>query len=386
MSNSYSFNPDAARLHFEQNFSSRGEIGASVSVWTEQQELLALSGGFQDREQTIPWTHDTPVLVWSATKGLSAACLLHALHSSHISLDKPVAYLWPEFAHAGKQSVTLRMILHHQAGLPALDRTIPVEDRDGVISALAFQAPAWAPGSAHGYHPRTFGFLVDEIVLRATTTPIGSYWHEVFAQPMNLEFWIGLPETLLPRVAPILAPRSTLPKDDPFLTAFMSPGSLTSRSFASPRGLHSASAMNESVPRMAAYPGFGGIGTASALAKFYAMLACDGCLNGTRYFPSEVLRSISLSQVQGPDRVLHIESCFRMGFMSDPTHPDGSKMRRTFGPSANAFGHPGAGGSVAFADPSTGTGCAYVMNQMEPGVLPNFKSTGLWDAWFGQPC
>lgn len=376
------FHPVPTHHHFQENFLSRSELGASVSVWKENTEILNLAEGFEDREKTIPWSSQTPALVWSATKGVSAACTLHALHASSIPLDTEVRHLWPKFAEAGKQSITIRMILQHQCGLSALDIPAPVEDRSAVLNSIEKQTPSWQPGTAHGYHPRTFGFLVDEIVRRATGTTIGQYWRTIFGDPMSLEFWIGLPEELLKRAAPVFSPRTTLPKDDPFLAAFMTPGSLTSRSFASPKGLHSASAMNEDAPRMAEYPGWGGIGTASALAKFYAMLATDGCFQGTRLFPHETLEAIRNTRVQGEDRILQIETCFSLGFMRDPIRPDGSKLRSIFGPSPEAFGHPGAGGSVAFADPETGIGCAYIMNQMEPGVLPNLKSSGLWQAFF----
>jgi CubicO group peptidase (beta-lactamase class C family) len=174
-----------------------------------------------------------------------------------------------------------------------------------------------------------------------------------------------------------------MPKDDPFFTAFMTPGSLTSRSFASPKGLHSAGAMNTRAARMASYPGFGGIGTARALAKFYAMLASDGTWAGKRYFKSETLCALKGCGVQGEDRVLCMETTFSSGFMKDPVHPEsGGKIRRTFGPNTCAFGHPGAGGSVAFADPSSNLGFAYTMNQMEPGVLPSRRALRLISSWY----
>ncbi len=378
-----SLNFNAAREHFADNFVSRAELGASVSVWQDEREILSLAGGFEDREQTLPWTPQTAVLVWSATKGPSASCVLHALEEEHVSLETTVSHLWPEFATNGKASVTLRMLLQHQAGLCALDNPPPVEDRQAVTSALAAQTPAWEPGTAQGYHPRTFGFLLDELLHRLTGASLGLYWRSVFAAPLGLDFWIGLPDPTPIPVAPIFSPKSNLPKGDPFLTAFMTSGSLTSRSFASPRGLHSAAAMNDPLVRQVCYPGWGGIGTASALAKFYFMLANDGCFAGKRYLKSETLLPLQTGGTQDMDRVLHIETLFSHGFMRDPLAADGTKQRSIFGPSPAAFGHPGAGGCVGFADPVSRLGCAYVMNQMEPGVLPNAKSSGLWNALFG---
>ncbi len=376
-------NVEAALLAFQENFSSRGEIGAAAAVWNENGEKMCLSGGFQDKERSKPWEPDTPALVWSATKGPASACLLHALDCAGIPLDSAVAAVWPAFAANGKEAVTFRMLLHHQSGLCALDSQPPVEDRDAVRQALEQQRPAWAPGSAHGYHPRTFGFLLDEAVQHITGSErLGAYWRRVFGDPLLLDFWIGAPEKLLPRIAPVFPPQGTMPKGDPFLSAFMTPGSLTSRSFASPKGLHSAASMNTREARLASYPGFGGIGTATALAKFYAMLASGGTWQGTVFLKGETVGALCKTQVQGPDSVLLMETAFSHGFMRDPVAPDGTKLRQTFGPSPGAFGHPGAGGSLAFADPGRGIGFAYIMNQMEPGVLPNLRATSIVNALY----
>ena len=382
---SFSMNPTAVEQAFAENFTSREELGASVAVWTQSGALLNIAGGFRDKTRTQPWLPTTPVLVWSATKGPSAACAVHALLESRTPLHCRVASFWPEFAQAGKADVTVQMLLQHQAGLCTLDAAPPVEDREAVVQALASQTPAWTPGSAHGYHPRTFGFLLDEVVRRLTGgETLAQYWQRVFADPLQLQFWIGVPEAVLPQVAPVFSSRTLPPKDDPFLSAFMSLGSLTSRSFASPKGLHSADAMNSKAARMASYPGFGGIGTAEALAKFYALLACDGSLEGKKIFPSGTLSRLQNADVSGPDRVLQIDTAFQCGFMLDPRTATGVKQRQTFGPSPFAFGHPGAGGSVAFADPERGLGFAYVMNQMSPGVLPSARANCLVDALYSE--
>lgn len=371
---------------FEDNFQLRGDLGASVSIWKEGREILSLASGFQDREKLHAWLPSTPVLVWSATKGLAAACLLHAMDEARVNPDTLVSTLWPKFAQAGKDNVSLRMLLEHQAGLCALDSTPPVEDWDAVIHALETQAPAWRPGSCHGYHPRTFGFLVDNVLRKMSgADSLGTYWRSVFAAPLQLDFWIGVPEMILPLVAPVFGPKGLMDKTDPFFSAFMTPGSLTSRSFASPKGLHSAGAMNTREARMSGYPGFGGIGTASALAKFYAMLACGGSWHGKSYLKPQSLAHLAVPHTQGHDKVLCMETAFSLGFMKDPLRADGTKMRHTFGPNIAAFGHPGAGGCVAFADPSRGIGFAYVMNQMEPGVLPNARALNLVDSYYQNP-
>src|SRR3954469_19339686 len=137
---------------FEENFSRFGELGAAISIWQHGQPLLELFGGFQDAHREKPWTRDTLVLFWSATKGLGSACILHVLQEHGIALERPVAEFWPEFAGGGKGEIMIAQLLSHQAGLPALDRVIDVQDYRAVIAALEQQTPVWPPGSAHGYH------------------------------------------------------------------------------------------------------------------------------------------------------------------------------------------------------------------------------------------
>ncbi len=371
---------DGLRRCFAENFDTRGEFGASVSVWSEGREVLSLAGGFRDRDRTEPWSAETPVLFWSATKGLAAACALHAFQERRIPLTQRVAELWSAFAQAGKGEITLAELLSHRAGLSALSREVPVLDHAAVITALAAEAPHWPRSEGHGYHPRTFGFLLDELVRRATGRTLGEYWRETFAEPLGIDVWIGIDPAHTERVAPVFPARSSPPKGDRFYTEFLRSGSLTARSFASPRGLHSVASLNTAEARTASFPAFGGIGTAASLAKFYAMLAEGGALGGRRFFQPETIGQMTTTLTNGPDRVLQIDTAFSAGFMKDPTGPDSRKTRAIFGPSLLAFGHPGAGGSLAFADPERRLAFAYVMNQMEPGVLPGEKSLRLVEA------
>jgi CubicO group peptidase (beta-lactamase class C family) len=373
---------DLLRALFEENFTRFGELGASVSVWQHGRELLNLGAGFCDRQKTQPWTSNTPVLIWSATKGLAAASVLHACAQARLPLETRVARLWPEFAAEGKGEVTFAQVLSHQAGLSALGQKAAALDHSAVAAALAAEPPHWALGTGHGYHPRTFGYLLDELLRRITGgMSLSEYWRQQFAEPLGLDLWIGIPPERVDEVAPMFPAKNSPPKGDAFYTAFLTPGSLTARAFSSPHGLHSVAAMNSPEARTAAIPAFGGIGTASALAKFYAMLAQGGVFEGRTYFDS--LAPMTRTLAQGPDKVLLLETAFSAGFMRDPVGPDGAKQRQTFGPSPSAFGHPGAGGSHAFADPDTGISFAYVMNQMEPGVLPNAKSLRLVEALYG---
>jgi CubicO group peptidase (beta-lactamase class C family) len=184
---------------------------------------------------------------------------------------------------------------------------------------------------------------------------------------------MGLPPERLPDVAPLHAARVP-PVQDAFLQAYSEPGSITHRAFSCPHGLFSVSSMNTAAARMASFPAFGGIGSSTALAKFYAMLACGGEQDGHSILPREAAAAMSTPLTSGFDHVLRIETAFSTGVMLDPITPAGTKLRDIFGPSVRAFGQPGAGGSIGFADPDRGLGFAYVMNQMEPGVLPNAKS------------
>ena len=372
----------AVQARFEENFRLRGELGASVSVWHEGREILSLADGWRDRQQTIPWTGDTLVLMWSITKGLAAACVLHALAADGIPLATPVAAVWPEFAQNGKAAVTLAQLLSHQSGLAAMaEPEVSILDHAAVAAALATQAPCWPPGTAHGYGPRTFGFLADEILRRLRPgQTIATYWRHTFADPLALNIWIGLPDEQTSRVASIFPARTILGQEGPlgpFYDALADEKSLTRRAFSGPRGLHSVASMNTAEGRRASIPSFSGVGSARALGKFYALLANGGQLGGQTFFAADTLHEMTQTLTNGPDRILCLETAFSAGFMQDPFGPDGRKTRHVYGPSLRAFGQPGAGGGHAFADPENNVAFAYLMNQMELGVLPNEKSLSM---------
>ncbi len=369
---------------FEANSASGREVGASVSVWKDGHEIVSLAAGHRDAARSEPWAADTVVLVWSATKGPAAACVLHALSAAGLDPETPVASFWPEFAAGGKSRLTVGNILSHSAGLGAMRAEgISILDHTAVVTALAAQEPfaELLPGPAYG--PRASGFLMDEIVRRLTGAPsLSSYWQQHFVEPLGLDFWIGLPPSEDARLARMLPPRFTGEPGDPFLRAFSDPASLTRRAFAFPAGLAAASAMNQEAGRRSGLASMGGFGTASALAKFYAVLAAGGHWQGRQIFSPEALAWMTTRRASGVDEILRHPVTFSAGFMLDPIAPSGHKLRQTMGPSFTAFGHPGAGGSLAFADPETGISFAYVMNQMEPGVLPNDRAHSLVRATF----
>ena len=366
---------------FEENFARFGELGAAMSIWKNGKSLLELHGGFRDARRENPWTPDTLVLIWSATKGLSSACLLHALQEHDIDIEQRVAQFWPEFAQAGKSEITLAQLLSHQAGLAALDDKVDVLDYTAVIRALEKQKPLWQPGTAHGYHARTFGFLLDELIRRIALTTAGEYWRTNFADPLGLDIWIGLPEKQNHRVATMYAAKSGgEARPAQFYRDLATSGTFVRKTFTSPAGLHSVSEMNTAAMRALSFVSFGGIANVSSLAKFYAMLANGGRLDGRQFFTQTTIDWMTTTLASGMDRVFQIPTAFSAGFMKDS--PETSQ--RIFGPSSLAFGHPGAGGSHAFADPENNLAFAYVMNQMEQSLLPNEKSLRLVDAIYKQ--
>jgi CubicO group peptidase (beta-lactamase class C family) len=368
---------------FQENFAKFGELGAAVSVWQNGKPLLDLYGGFRDRRREQPWAEDTLVLVWSATKGLGSACLLHVLQEHKIDIEQGVGEFWPEFAQAGKEKITLAQFMSHQAGLAALDRQVDILNYTAVIDALEKQEPNWPPGTAHGYHARTFGFLLDELVRRIAGVRLDEYWRTTFAEPLDLDLWIGLPAKENARVATIYAAKAGQPAElQKFYVDAATKGTFAHKVFTSPRGLSAVSEMNK--PEIRAHPlvSLGGIGSANSLAKFYAMLANGGHLGDRQFFSETTLNWMSTTLTDGMDSVFQIPTAFSAGFMKEAR----DSTKKIFGGSKKPpvrlgpFGQPGAGGSHAFADPENNLSFAYVMNQMEQTVLPNEKSLRLVNA------
>jgi CubicO group peptidase (beta-lactamase class C family) len=374
---------------FQENFEKFGELGAAISVWQNGEPLVDLHGGFRDASRERPWTDETIVLIWSATKGLGSACLLHALQERRIDVDRRVAEFWPGFAQAGKEKITLAQLLSHQAGLAALDRKVDILDYPVVIDALEKQPPNWPPGTAHGYHARTFGFLIDELVRRIAGSTIAEYWRRIFAEPLGLDVWIGLPESESHRVATMYAAKvGKTPQPEDFYRDLATPGTLARKAFSSPYGLNAVSDMNKPENRARSFVSFGGIASARSLGKFYSVLANGGSelatgrvrptggRDGKFYFGKEAMRWMTTTLSDRMDRVFQMPTAFSAGFMKE-AHESSKKI---FAGSTGIFGHPGAGGSHAFADPENKISFAYVMNQMEQSVLPNNKSLRLVDA------
>jgi CubicO group peptidase (beta-lactamase class C family) len=375
----------AIEAHFHENFSLRGDLGAAFSVWVDGVEVISLAEGWRNRERSSPWTADTLVPVWSSTKGVAALTTLMALHEASLSLDHPVAEVWPEFHAPGKADITFAHLLSHRAGQCAHDEQVPIHDYAAVIHALERQPPLWPTGTQQAYHARTYGFLLDEVVRAITgADSLGSFFREVLGDPLDIDFWIGLPETEHHRVATLYPGKMNLGAGDQrFLKAYNTAQSLTQRTFASPNGLNAVQDFNRPELWYAGYPAMGGVGSARGLGKLYAILANGGKHDGVQVIPTWVQRALSTPLSTALDPVLCVPASFSAGMMMDPIDAEtGRKVRQLFGPGEGSYGHPGAGGSLAGADPDNGIAFAYVMNQMEVGVLPSEKALGLVSALF----
>jgi len=360
---------------FAENFRSKGEVGASVSLTVGGETVVDLWGGIADLKTAAPWTRDTVSIVFSCTKGATALCAHMLASRGQLDLDAPVVELWPEFGQHGKERVTTRMMLDHSAAVPALRAKVKESgpyEWDYMTGLLAAEEPFWPPGTRNGYHGFTFGWTVGEMVRRASGRSLGTFFQEEIARPLGLDFWIGLPENKNSRVATIYAAkpgkfatanpsRGGPPEPKQFYADLVTPGTLACRTFTSPYGLHVISKMNNPAVRAKPIVSFGGIGSASALAKFYSMLANGGALNGHAFLSEETIAWMTTTLADGIDRVFQMPTSFSAGFMKDSR----IAARRMFGTSPKAFGHPGAGGSHAFADLENRIAFAYVINQME---------------------
>jgi len=347
---------------FDKSFG-RGEIGAGVSVVIDGETVIDLWGGHADAARTRPWERDTIVNTFSTTKGMTAICLNRKLETGELDVDAPVASYWPEFAVAGKQDIPLRWLLSHRAGLPAVDPPLPAEKRhdwDAIVTALAAQAPLWEPGTRHGYHAMTFGHLVGEVLRRVDGRSLGTCFREEVAEPLDADFYIGFGPELDARCAEMVSPPPPPEGVQQRIFGGGDPDSLAAKVFG--KRAPGSQNVNTREWRAAEIPAGNGHGTARALARLYGALARGGEIDGVRVLGEAQIAAATTEQAYGKDAVLApLETRFGLGFMlTQPMIP--------FGPNPRSFGHPGAGGSIAFADPDARLGFGYVMNQMQTGL------------------
>lgn len=343
-------------------------------MYRHGEPVVDLWGGFRDVEKCQPWREDTLVLVFSATKGLTATGIHQLVEEGRLDLDAPVARYWPEFGQAGKDRIPLAWILSHRAGVPAVDAALSTEEvlaGPALLDAIARQAPAWEPGTAHGYHPRTFGWILGEVVRRVTGASLGRHLALRVAAPLGLDFHLGLAEEHEPRVATLVPPeppRSAIARR--VQARLLGPKTLLGRALHGPGELAYGEVWNTRALHAAEMPSSNGIATAHALARHYAALI--GEVDGIRLLHPQSVAKARQPAVRGRDRLLVLPTSFGLGYMLPPS------LSPACGP--ESFGHPGAGGSLAFADPGAGLGFGYAINRMRLGLTGDARSRSLVEA------
>jgi CubicO group peptidase (beta-lactamase class C family) len=362
---------------FAANFTERGETGAAACLAVRGTVVADLWGGLAGHRPDRPWQRDTLVNVFSVGKGLIAACVARLIGQGQLSADAPVARYWPEFGAAGKAAVTLRQLLSHQAGLPALREPLPAGsmlDWRLMTDALAAEPPWWPAGCGHGYHVNTFGFLAGEVIRRVTGVTVGAMLRDEIAGPLGADVHIGLPAAEHGRVAEFAWPGQqglAIPRASPGITQDQL---MIRNAYANPADLSGLGVVNTAAWRAAEVPSANAHATAAGIARVYAALAGGGAVDGVRVVDPGALADCVAEQVRGDDLVLQRPSRFGLGFQL--TQPE-----RPFGPGPSGFGHFGAGGSVGLCDPAAGVAFGYVTSQMGPR-WQNPRNRALIDAVF----
>jgi len=358
---------------FEASFASGEELGAGFAVYLDGELIVDLLGGWADRKRSRLWTAETLTPVYSTTKGV-AALVLGELVDEYApqGYETPVSEIWPEFAAAGKEAITIGQVVSHQAGLPGFVNEIDPDlwlDPPACAAALAAEPPMWTPGTAHGYHPLSWGYLVGEIARRLS--PRGQTLGQRLAQTMTntdgsgdmepVDFWIGLPASEHDRCAEIARPKK-LPDlgeiNDATTAAFLTPWSAAKRGGA--------------IWREIEIPSANGHGTAKSVAQLYSAWANDGAQGNNHVTMTPEMKLVRTS---GHDLVLPLETSFAAGIMLN--------SHGLFGPSPHTLGHSGWGGSMAIADPDRRLTCAYVMNQQTNVLVGDPRAVRLVQAVYG---
>jgi CubicO group peptidase (beta-lactamase class C family) len=380
----------AVREEFERNFAERREVGASVCVTLDGETVIDLWGGTADLATGRAWARDTIGVVWSCTKGATALCAHILVTRGELQLDAPVASYWPEFARNGKGAITVRMLLAHQAGLPAFSQPIPDDgycDWELIVNRLAEQAPLWAPGTRHGYHALTYGHLVGELVRRVSGRSLGTFFREEVADPLDLDLWIGLPKAHEPRVAPTIPAPFPEPGDAIptfYRVAMREPDSVGAWVLMNSGLVFAPGWIDSRDAHAAELPAFGGIGNARALAGMYRVLALGGAADGVHLVDDgELVEMGAVASATSVDATMLVPTRWSLGFAKsvdnsarEPGDRDGVVL------SEDAFGHVGMGGSIGFADPVARMSFGYTMNRQGMAVGLDERGQSLIDATY----
>ncbi len=351
---------NAVRDAFAENFSERGEVGASVCVIVDGHTVVDLAGGFADERKTREWLPDTLVNFYSVGKAIVGVLALQLVDAGLIDLDDPIASIWPEFGTAGKESATIRQALCHRAGVPAIREPLLTDDLwhwERMTAALARTEAWWEPGTRHAYHTNTFGHLIGEIVRRVTNDMPSDRLRSVVG-PLGADVFFGAPPSVRHRCADVIW-AAPLAASEINIDELSGDARMVMLSYFNPSGYSSTGVVNTPAWRDTQIPSTNGHGSANGVARFYGAL-----LDPNRLLSTDLLAEATRPQSHGFCPVLGEEVTFGLGFK--PTVP-----RRPFGPNPRSFGHFGSGGAVGFADPDSGIAFGYVMNH----VIPRWQST-----------
>ena len=353
----------AVHSAFAQNFREHGELGAAIAITIDGRFVVDVWAGWADEQRMRPWQRDTLVNVFSVGKAMATASLLILAERDRLDLDAPVARYWPEFAACGKSEITVRMLLAHRAGLPAIRRALPdlaMYDWKLMTAALADEEPWWEPGRRHGYHVNTFGFLTGEIVGRVTAGSIGAFVHREIAGPLGADFHFGIGRAQEARIADYVFTDELVAREPRTSEDLDEARQFLLRSvYMNPSGVSGLGTVNTRAWRAAEMPSTNGHANARAVARIYSALACGGTVDGICLLQRETIEHAIAEASAGPDFVLRRPSRFGLGFQL--TQPE-----RPLGPNRHSFGHFGAGGSLGFADPDARLAFAYTMNRAGP--------------------